>query len=143
MTDLSTLSSILNPDKLNTYASFIVMILIIGNFILTLRSKSLEDIRSDVYEAFLRFEKEITGTKVGQQRLEKAVEYAYGLIPVCMRFFITKAFLRKTIDKWFKQIKKLLDDGKPEKEKEIKSNLPDINEEIQVEEDCPDDDGDM
>ena len=140
MFDLASVKVILNQDNLETGLSIIVLILIVCNFILTLRSKSLEDIRSDVYEAFLRLEEEITGTKVGQQRLEKAVEYAYELIPSWMRIFITKAFLKKTVDKWFKQIKKILDDSRP------KDNVVDteerVNEEVQFEEDCSDD-GDL
>ena len=109
--------------------------------VLYFRNKSIEDIRSDVYEAFLRLEHEITGTKAGRQRLEEAVDAAYDMLPAVVRIFISKKSLEKTVDKWFKQIKELLDDGKDEPL--IEEPKEDIREEIQTEEDMKDLDGDI
>ena len=61
------------------------------------------------------------------------------MLPKWVRLFVSKDRLRKTVDKWFKEIKDLLDDGKLNNVEEDTV----VASEVQFEEDFPDDSGDM
>lgn len=76
------------------------------------RDKTLDEIRADVYQLFLKAEHKYTETGAGKQKLKWVVQQARGLLPNWLQFFITEELLTMIIDGWFKAIKDLLDDGK-------------------------------
>lgn len=76
------------------------------------RHKSIEDIREDVYELFLKAEHLFEESGAGEEKLDWVVEAAYPLLPKPIQFIVTPSMLKIIIDKWFKGIKDLLDDGK-------------------------------
>lgn len=133
------LTSIISKATNGEYDTYVGVGVVVVLLVVYLRNKSISDIRKDLYEVFLKLEHSITGTKVGQDRLDEAVTAAYEMLPKWVRLFVSKDRLRKTVDKWFKEIKDLLDDGKLNNVEEDKV----IASEVQFEEDFPDDSGDM
>ena len=133
------LTSIISKATTGKYDTYVGVGVVVVLLVVYLRNKSISDIRKDLYEVFLKLEHSITGTKVGQERLDEAVTAAYEMLPKWVRLFVSKDRLRKTVDKWFKEIKDLLDDGKLNNVEEDKV----VASEVQFEEDFPDDSGDM
>ena len=133
------LTSIISNATNGEYDTYVGVGVIVVLLVVYLRNKSISDIRKDLYEVFLKLEHSITGTKVGQDRLDEAVTAAYEMLPKWVRLFVSKDRLRKTVDKWFKEIKDLLDDGKLNNVEEYTV----VASEVQFEEDFPDDSGDM
>ena len=134
------LTSIISNTTSGKYDSYVGIGVIIILIFVYFRNKSISDIRKDIYEVFLNLEHSITGTEAGQKRLEEAVTAAYEMLPKWVRLFVSKDRLKKTVDKWFREIKDLLDDGK------IGNNIEEdkvVANEVQFEEDFPDDSGDM
>lgn len=82
---------------------------------LYLKDKTTKEIRADVYQLFLKAEHEFEQGE-NTQKFEYVVQLARSLLPKCMQAVITAPFLemifRKMIQKWFEEIKDLLDDGK-------------------------------
>ena len=92
-----------------------VIVLLIGLAVtayLYLRNKTLDDIRKDVYQLFLKAEHNFTETKQGKQKFEYVIQNARGLLPTWAQLIITEKLLRKVIQLWFDAAKYLLDDGK-------------------------------
>lgn len=133
------LTSIISNATNGEYDTYVGVGVIVVLLVVYLRNKSISDIRKDLYEVFLKLEHSISGTKAGQERLDEAVTAAYEMLPKWVRLFVSKDRLRKTVDKWFKEIKDLLDDGKLNNVEEDKV----VASEVQFEEDFPDDSGDM
>ena len=76
------------------------------------KEKTLNEIRTDVYQLFIQAEHRYTESKQGKQKLKWVVSKARGLLPSWLQMFITEAALEKIIDLWFGAVKDLLDDGK-------------------------------
>lgn len=86
-----------------------------------LRDKTLEDIRADVYQLFLKAEHTYIETGAGRQKMKYVIQQARGLLPSWARFIITDELLEKVVEGWFRAVKDLLDDGKLNKfAKEVK-----------------------
>ena len=79
---------------------------------LYLRNKTLEDIRKDVYQLFLKAEHNFTETKQGKQKFDYVIQNARSLLPTWAQLIITEKLLRKVVQLWFEAVKDLLDDGK-------------------------------
>ena len=82
---------------------------------LYLKDKTKEEIRTDVYKLFLEAEHRFEhGENI--QKFEYVVQLARSLLPTWAQVIITEPFLeavfRKIIQKWFEEVKDLLDDGK-------------------------------
>lgn len=78
---------------------------------LYVRDKTLEDIRTDVYQLFLMAEHMYLSGE-GKQKMDYVIQSARALLPPVAQFFITEELLRKVIQLWFDSVKDLLDDGK-------------------------------
>lgn len=78
---------------------------------LYIRNKTLEDIRVDVYQLFLKAEKLYLSGE-GKQKMEFVIQRARSMLPVWAKFFITEELLERIIQLWFDAVKDLLDDGK-------------------------------
>ena len=99
------LTSIISKATNGEYDTYVGVGVVVVLLVVYLRNKSISDIRKDLYEVFLKLEHSITGTKAGQERLDEAVTAAYEMLPKWVRLFVSKDRLRKTVDKWFKEIK--------------------------------------
>lgn len=87
----------------------IVTIIIVFQY---MKAKGLDGIRMDVYQLILRAEHMYKDSGQGQQKLKWVVQQARGLLPKWLQVFITEDALIKIIEKWFRGVKDLLDDGK-------------------------------
>lgn len=92
-----------------------IIILVIGLAVaayLYLKNKTLDEIRADVYQEFLKAEHRYVETKAGKQKMEYVIQRARSMLPTWAQFFITEAMLHKVVQLWFEAVKDLLDDGK-------------------------------
>lgn len=78
---------------------------------LYIRDNTLEGIREDAYQLFLRAEHELEN-KIGMEKMQWVLRQIRGLMPSWARFFITEATMEYVVQMWFDAIKDLLDDGK-------------------------------
>lgn len=91
----------------------IMTVLVIGTFTYVyLRDNTLEDIRYDVYQLFLKAEHMYIKSGTGKQKMKYVIQQARGLLPSWAQLFITDEFLEDVLQKWFFAVKDLLDDGK-------------------------------
>lgn len=90
----------------------IVAVIIAGGLYFYLRDKSLEEIRGDVYQLFLKAENNPRIMYSGKQKMKWVLQQARGLLPAWAKLLITDALLEKVVQSWFDAIKDLLDDGK-------------------------------
>lgn len=86
--------------------------IISGGIYFYLRDKTLNDIRADVYQLFLKAEHNPNFSNEPKKRMVWVLQRARSLLPTWIQVFITDKFLEKTVEGWFKAIKDLLDDGK-------------------------------
>jgi len=95
--------------------AFVVLVLLVVTIVIGfqyLKMKGLEGIRGDVYQLFLLAERRYTNSSAGKQKMKWVIQQARGLIPGWMQMFITEDMLEKILEKWFRGVKDLLDDGK-------------------------------
>ena len=76
------------------------------------RNNTLDKIRADVYQLFLKAEHDPEVMASGKQKMKYVLTRVRSLLPNWIQFFITDAFLDKIVEGWFREIKDLLDDGK-------------------------------
>lgn len=102
--------------EITTFVSILALIaLIIGIAALVymyVRNKSLEEIRADVYQLFLKAEHKFFYTSAGKQKMEYVIQKARSLLPAKVQCFVSDALLKKVVQIWFDEVKDLLDDGK-------------------------------
>lgn len=92
-----------------------VLILLVVTLVITFqyaKHKGLEGIREQVYQLILRAEHMYKESGQGQQKLKWVVQQARGLLPKWLQVFATEEAMIKIIEKWFRGVKDLLDDGK-------------------------------
>ena len=77
-----------------------------------IRDKTLDNIREDVYQLFLKVEHNPAFEKAGKQKMKWVLSRARSLLPGWAQLFITDSFLEKVVEGWFVAVKDLLDDGK-------------------------------
>lgn len=94
----------------------IVGLLILFSVILMLfsyfKNRTLDQVRSDVYQLILKAEHTYKGSSAGKQKMKWVVQEARKLLPDWMGIIITEEALQGVIQAWFNEIKDLLDDGK-------------------------------
>ena len=83
-----------------------------GGLYLYARTKTLNEIRGDVYNLFLKAEHTFLVSGSGKQKMKWVVSQARGLLTGWAQMFITDELLYKVIEGWFQAVKDLLDDGK-------------------------------
>lgn len=76
------------------------------------KSKTLDDIRADVYKLFLRAEHNFEESHSGKQKMKWVIGRARGLLPVWVQMIVTEEMFEGIVQFWFDGIKDLLDDGK-------------------------------
>lgn len=77
-----------------------------------IRDKTIDEIRVNVYQLFLKAEHAYKESGAGKQKMRYVVSQARKLLPSWLQYFITDEFLESIVEKWFRAIKDLLDDGK-------------------------------
>lgn len=77
-----------------------------------LRDKSLNDIRADVYQLFLKAEHKPGVMESGKKKMKWVLKRVRSLLPKWAQIIITDTFLERIVEGWFKAVKDLLDDGK-------------------------------
>lgn len=101
---------------INTIAIIVVAVLAIAvlgaGIYLYIRDKTLNEIRADVYQLFLKAEHNPEFMESGKQKMKWVLVKARLLLPNWAQMFITDAFLEKVVEGWFRAVKDLLDDGK-------------------------------
>ena len=96
-----------------TIALIVITLVIMGfGFYFYLRDKTLDGVRADVYQLFLKAEHNPEFSESGKQKMKWVLSQARMLLPTWIQVFITDAFLEKVVEGWFQAIKDLLDDGK-------------------------------
>lgn len=89
---------------------FAILFMIMG--IEYFKNESLDEIRKDVYDLFLKAEHEFVTTGAGKQKMKWVVSKARSMLPSWMQLIITEELFEQIIQLWFDGIKDLLDDGK-------------------------------
>jgi len=79
---------------------------------LYIQDNTLEGIREDAYQLFLKAEHRFTESKSGQEKMSWVLVQIHNILPAWARFFISEATLEYIVQMWFNAVKDLLDDGK-------------------------------
>lgn len=90
----------------------ILLIVTIVMMVQYFKLKALDGIREDVYQLILKAEHVYNGSEQGKQKFKYVVQQARGLLPTWVQVLVSQEFLEKLIEKWFRGVKDLLDDGK-------------------------------
>lgn len=111
---------------INTIVTIVLIVIalaIIGvGIYFYLRDKSLDEIRADVYQLFLRAEHMFLKSGSGKQKMKWVVSRARSMLPGWAQLLISDEFLEKVVEGWFRAVKDLLDDGKINKSTEVETN---------------------
>ena len=100
-------------DKVIAIAIYAIVLLVVGVVAyFYFKNKSINDIREDVYDLFLKAEHKFRESKSGQQKMDWVIEKAHDLLPKWAQVVVTEELLRNVFEMWFRAIKNLLDDGK-------------------------------
>lgn len=79
---------------------------------LYIRDNTLDGIREDAYQLFLKAEHMFAEKNSGSEKMKWVLSQIYNIIPAWAKFFVTEATLEYVVQMWFDAIKDLLDDGK-------------------------------
>lgn len=90
----------------------LILVLTIIMSVSYLKDRTLEEIRADTYQLFLKAEHAFRYSGAGKQKMEWVISRARSLLPSWAQAFITEESLRKILELWFREVKDLLDDGK-------------------------------
>lgn len=88
------------------------VVIVVALIVLYIRNRSIEGIREDVYQLFLKAEHLFVESGAGAEKMDWVCEKAYEMLPKVVKLFTTPDMIRVILQKWFVQIKDLLDDGK-------------------------------
>ncbi len=99
------------------------MMIILGIILLSyLLIKLNKDIRLKAYDLFIRAEHHF-GSGTGKNKMKYVIENLYRYLPNLVTIFISTETLQKIVQKFFNEIKDLLDDGKRNKSiRRVKNN---------------------
>lgn len=96
-----------------TIAVILVAVVIIGTLAcFYLQEHTLEEIRAEVYQLFLKAEHDPEFMESGKQKMKWVLSKARALLPGWASLFITDQLLEMVVQGWFDAVKDLLDDGK-------------------------------
>lgn len=76
------------------------------------KHKTLEGIREDVYQLFLKAEHRYVKSESGKQKMKWVIQEARKLLPGWLQVLLSEDALEKVAQSWFDAVKDLLDDGK-------------------------------
>lgn len=87
---------------------FSVILMVFSYF----KNRTLDQVRSDVYQLILKAEHTYKESSAGKQKMKWVVQEARKLLPDWLQVIVTEEALQSIIQAWFNEIKDLLDDGK-------------------------------
>lgn len=94
-------------------ATIVIALLLLGACVyIYFRDRTLEEIRVDVYQLFLKAEHMYKESGTGKQKMKWVISEARKLLPDWLQMFITDNLLYNVVAGWFQAVKDLLDDGK-------------------------------
>lgn len=103
----------MNATTIATIAVILVALAVIGTLAyFYLQEHTLEEIRAEVYQLFLKAEHDPEFMESGRQKMKWVLSSARALLPGWASLFITDALLEMVVQGWFDAVKDLLDDGK-------------------------------
>ena len=79
---------------------------------LYIRDNTIDGIREDVYQLFLKAEHMFTDSNSGQEKMKWVLSQIHNIMPAWARLFVSQATLEYVVQLWFNAVKDLLDDGK-------------------------------
>lgn len=79
---------------------------------LYIRDNTLEGIREDAYQLFLKAEHTFVARESGRNKMKWVISQIRNLMPTWAKLFITESTLEYIVQLWFDSVKDLLDDGK-------------------------------
>jgi hypothetical protein len=94
---------------------FIIVLIVISLVVMAfsyLKNRTLEKIRTDVYQLILKAEEKYKASSEGKQKMKWVVQQARLILPSWMQTIMSDEALERVIQVWFDGIKDLLDDGK-------------------------------
>ena len=100
------------PMWLTIVVIALLVISVVTMAVFYLREKTLDELRADVYQLFLKAEHMYKESAQGQQKMKWVIQQARGLLPDWAKAIISEELFMMVIQKWFDGIKDLLDDGK-------------------------------
>jgi hypothetical protein len=77
-----------------------------------IRDNTIDGIRDDAYQLFLKAEHMFTESNSGQTKMKWVLSQIRNIMPAWARFFVTEATMEYVVQMWFDAVKDLLDDGK-------------------------------
>lgn len=103
----------MNKELVVAIACMVVAIFAITvTLYLYIRDNTLEELREDAYQLFLKAENRFTESKSGQEKMRWVLVQIHNIMPAWARFFISESTLEYIVQMWFNAVKDLLDDGK-------------------------------
>lgn len=79
---------------------------------LYIRDNTIDGIREDVYQLFLKAEHMFTDSNSGQEKMKWVLSQIHNIMPAWARLFVSQTTLEYVVQLWFNAVKDLLDDGK-------------------------------
>lgn len=86
--------------------------LFVASIVAYFKERTLDEIRKDVYDLFLKAEHKYKESGQGQQKMKWVIGRARLLLPTWLQVIMTEDMFEQLIQIWFDGIKDLLDDGK-------------------------------
>ena len=101
-----------NNQAVAIFVAVVAATIVLVQIYFYFRNKSLEQIREDVYELFLKAEANPDFKHAGMRKMKWVLVQARNLLPGWIQILISDAFLEEVVQSWFDGIKDILDDGK-------------------------------
>lgn len=94
----------------------VIGILIVASLVVMgysyLKEKTLDSIRADVYQLFVKAENAFRASPAGKQKMKWVMSQARLLLPKWLQALISEEALAVIVETWFREVKDLLDDGR-------------------------------
>lgn len=103
----------MNKELVVAIACMVVAIFAIAvTLYLYIRDNTLEELREDAYQLFLKAENRFTESNSGHEKMMWVLSQIRNILPSWARWFISESTLEYIVQMWFNAVKDLLDDGK-------------------------------
>lgn len=110
----------MNKELIVAVACVIVAIAMVGFTVyLFLKEQTLDSLRAEVYQLFLKAEHLFLETDSGQRKMNWVIQQIHLIMPNWLKFFLSEETLKALVQMWFDCVKDLLDDGKANKSIEV------------------------
>lgn len=108
----------MNEFKLEHFVLVLLLALIVAIAVLAIKKRhdiiaffKRADVRERIRQLILLAEKEIVGTKKGQERLFFVCSYIWGFLPPSMKSFVTVEMMVNVVNTIFTELAEQMEDG--------------------------------